>query len=199
MSVEMLTKDDFAERLKITLRKRGLKQSDISKATGVDVSKISNYFRGVNFPPVDVLAEIARALDVSIDYLCYGETTSNSPKTLGDAARTIVSLYGNGYISISSSARIERIRLGNDPFEFEDLEQQTAEITFPFRVIGSENNLDKFVLDLITMEELVDAKTISWDFFKRWLDDRYRTLDEEYVDFTSILLLNEDGTVDSQE
>lgn len=67
----------FAERLKQERKKRGWTQPDLAKASGVSIYTIEQYERQLAVPKIDVLLKIAKALDVSIDYL-MGRTSMPS-------------------------------------------------------------------------------------------------------------------------
>jgi len=54
----------------IQLRKgKNLSQTDFAKAIGASRTMVGNYERDVNSPSIEMLAKIAKVLDVSIDYL----------------------------------------------------------------------------------------------------------------------------------
>ena len=57
------------ERLKTTLRKRRLTQSQLSDATGITQAVISHYIKGTRMPTLRNLVKIADVLNVSTDYL----------------------------------------------------------------------------------------------------------------------------------
>ncbi|MBF7023642.1 helix-turn-helix domain-containing protein [Staphylococcus kloosii] len=65
--------EDFGSRLKYALEKRGFKQKDLSNATGIGVSSISDYIKGRNLPKRDKLNAILTALNVTEDFL-FGHT-----------------------------------------------------------------------------------------------------------------------------
>lgn len=55
------------------LDEKGLKNADVSRATGVSNMTLSDWKRGVSTPKQDKLMKIADFLGVSIDYLMTGE------------------------------------------------------------------------------------------------------------------------------
>lgn len=63
----------FAEILRETRIKRGIKQYQLADMVGVGNNTIWNYERGESVPNLYTAADIAKALGVSIDYLVYGE------------------------------------------------------------------------------------------------------------------------------
>ena len=60
----------FAERLRYALRSRGLTQGQLSVKAGVSPAHISMVLSEQREVGVDVAARLARALDVSLDWLC---------------------------------------------------------------------------------------------------------------------------------
>lgn len=72
--------DSFAERFKTALIVREMRQSDISRITGIDKSLISNYLSGNYKAKQDNLYLIAKALNVSESWLMgYDVPMSRAP------------------------------------------------------------------------------------------------------------------------
>lgn len=54
----------------MNLRKRkGLSQTDFAQAIGASRTMVGNYERNVNAPSIEMIAKIAKVLEVSIDFL----------------------------------------------------------------------------------------------------------------------------------
>lgn len=64
---------EFKDRLKISMQRRGMKASDLSRKTGINQPMLHYYLTGQFIPKHDRLAKIAEALDVSVDWLIGGE------------------------------------------------------------------------------------------------------------------------------
>lgn len=60
---------EFGERLKEALATKGMKQTELSKLTGIDKGTISHYISGSYKAKADNLYEISKALDVSEAWL----------------------------------------------------------------------------------------------------------------------------------
>ena len=60
---------NIAGRLKTVLEKHKMSQRDLARASGLTESAVSLYLSGKRLPRSPALAAMARALDVSIDYL----------------------------------------------------------------------------------------------------------------------------------
>lgn len=66
--------DTFAQRLRMALDIRGIKASDLSRATGITKATISRYLSGNFEAGSDRLSEIAKALNVSEVWLMGYDT-----------------------------------------------------------------------------------------------------------------------------
>lgn len=60
---------EFSERLRIALDKKGISQTKLSEETGIDMQTLSRYFNGKNLPRVKTSIELAKVLDISLDWL----------------------------------------------------------------------------------------------------------------------------------
>ncbi len=60
----------FATNMKIERLKRGWKQADLAKESGVSISSIARYEMEENIPTLDTATLLAGAFGVSIDALC---------------------------------------------------------------------------------------------------------------------------------
>ena len=61
--------DVFVARLRAALREAGLKQKELAKALGLDVTTVNGWCRGRNMPNTCYLPTICRTLCVSADWL----------------------------------------------------------------------------------------------------------------------------------
>lgn len=80
-------------------------QTDLSQASGISNTVISAFENGKKNPGLDTLAKLAKALEVSIDQLYYGDGNSaflNSVSDVGHkAVNSIVMLYDLDMISLT--------------------------------------------------------------------------------------------------
>lgn len=60
---------DLGSRLKFIRQKRGITQKELAKRINKSISAISSYESNAQQPPLDVIVDIALALNVSLDYL----------------------------------------------------------------------------------------------------------------------------------
>jgi transcriptional regulator with XRE-family HTH domain len=67
---EVNTHVSFADRVRQARTEAGLKQAELAKRMRVHQSEVSAYERGRYMPTFWNLCELARALNVSLDWLC---------------------------------------------------------------------------------------------------------------------------------
>lgn len=63
----------FGERLSNLIVKKRMTQREVALKSGVTESALSHYIKGDRVPRADALAEIARSLGTTVDYLMYGK------------------------------------------------------------------------------------------------------------------------------
>lgn len=80
---------DFSSKLRDIIESRGVTQSWLAEKTGATEATISRYLSGVHKPNLDIVARIAQALNVSIDYMM---DLSLSPIPYKEPEREIVIL-----------------------------------------------------------------------------------------------------------
>ena len=82
-----LTANEMGTRMKELRKKRGWTQQHIAKKLDKKVTTYSGWENSNRLPPTEMVPEIARALECTIDYL-YGRTTEPN-KTLADEIMTL--------------------------------------------------------------------------------------------------------------
>jgi len=65
----MSIRENFGQRLKVLRQYRKMSQDDVSLASGIDRSYISQIETGKSSPTLDIIDKIAKALNVSPDEL----------------------------------------------------------------------------------------------------------------------------------
>ncbi|PSL44643.1 transcriptional regulator with XRE-family HTH domain [Chitinophaga niastensis] len=71
----------FGQRVTIMRKQKNINQSELGTLIGTSGNIVSKYERDFITPSIDVAAKIAKALNVSIDYLVNGITTEKGPIT----------------------------------------------------------------------------------------------------------------------
>ena len=69
---------NFGEHLKQLRSERGFSQEIFASKIGVHVTNLSKYERNISTPSLDVAERIAKAFNISIDQLVYGDQKANS-------------------------------------------------------------------------------------------------------------------------
>ena len=173
----------FAQRMKRSRGRLGIKQKDLAERVGVTPQTISAYEnadvggKGKN-PTLENAVEIAKALDVSLDWLCGMEHSQPKPDremTLGDCARMISEMFSWGTVRFSEKTETDG-RFVGDPYEGGQFEE--FEVTYPV-IMFTDGELKKFVTDHKKMHSLLDSKTIDRDLFNGWLAGRLADLDKK--------------------
>lgn len=60
---------DIGAKITQLRKKKNLSQMEFAKAIGASRTMVGNYERNVNSPSIEMIAKIAKVLEVSIDYL----------------------------------------------------------------------------------------------------------------------------------
>lgn len=81
------------ENLRSVIRQRGVTQAWLAEQADTTEATVSRYITGVHSPRIELIAKMARALNVSVDYLLGLSESSipNEPPT--PEMRTIISSY----------------------------------------------------------------------------------------------------------
>ncbi len=68
---------DFSEKIKAARKKCGISQEGLAELLGVSRQAVSKWELGDGYPQTEKLAELARTLNVSLDYLLLGEEAAD--------------------------------------------------------------------------------------------------------------------------
>lgn len=77
--------EGFTDRLLNSRKSKGFSQQDLAKMADVHFTNVGKYERGEAIPSADVLNRIAKALEVSADYLLNGTVNEQASISLLDA------------------------------------------------------------------------------------------------------------------
>lgn len=177
----MLEKEQLSKNLKAALEKQNISQAQLAEKVGTTAANISNYMRGNAFPPVDTLVEIAKALEVSLDQLCNmdeSEASHSVPQSLGDVARLIDEMYFWDNIKIQFVNETEVYQIAG---HYDEAEFGERMVSYP-AIIFRDGELKKYICDNNKMKSLLSEKTIDYNFYKRWREDRFSSLDRVPVE-----------------
>lgn len=95
--------EKLGERIVGLIKERNLTQKDLATMAGVTESALSRYINNEREPKLEVLANLATALDTTIDYL----TTGAKPETDFDE---IYRLVARGSYSLTEAQKMQIIK-----------------------------------------------------------------------------------------
>lgn len=85
----------LAERIRNTRLQKKLSQVELAELTNINLKSLSRYELGTTIPPANLLADIARVLEVSTDYLIVGEASVIQDKDLYNKFTAIQAISGD--------------------------------------------------------------------------------------------------------
>ena len=81
----------LGKRLKLIRQNQSVSQIELAKLTDIHYTQICRYEKENIVPSIEALKKIADVLNVSIDYLVYGEEKHNTEKKIQD--KTLLNLF----------------------------------------------------------------------------------------------------------
>lgn len=72
-----LMKEQIGQRLKQLIKENGISNVEIIKQTGISKNILSNYYKGEIPNNIITLAKISQILGSSLDYIIFGDETTN--------------------------------------------------------------------------------------------------------------------------
>lgn len=60
---------EFPNKLRVLRKNKGWSQGQLAQKIGADLQRVSKYERGVIWPTMELMVQIARVFEVSVDYL----------------------------------------------------------------------------------------------------------------------------------
>lgn len=168
--------NNIGTRIKETREKKGMKQNALASQVKIAPQTLSAYENGSKIPTLDNLINLARELDVSLDWLvwperCFREAEEN---TIGNVARMIDALYSAGYITFGEMeySYMTEPRWNDYP----------EEVTINIPSIGFHSEkLSEFLKHYKKMRDLLSDKTIDNSLFQQWLEARISDLDKYMI------------------
>ena len=85
----MVNAELIGRHIREARKKKGWTQQRLSDATGVTTSAISAYENGLKTPSLDTLDRFARALESTLDLLCYGNESEAFIERAGSSGRIV--------------------------------------------------------------------------------------------------------------
>ena len=91
---------EIGKRIKLKRKQLKITQEKLAEIIDVSTSFISEIERGTSISSLQTITKIAQTLDLSLDYLIFGITMSNSNTTFYDILKTIPEKNHELYISL---------------------------------------------------------------------------------------------------
>ena len=162
--MEERQKEIFAQRLSELRKEKNETQAEFSQRTGIRQQTISGYENGKISPTLDAAIEIAKACDVSVDWLC-GLTDTRRNKFI-EYADVIMALVNIGQAT-GGNLYLTKVEVDRYDYDGPWVEEQVA-----LRIEDEE--IQKFLKSWNDILPLVKSKTISGNLYSLWLKDEMR-------------------------
>jgi transcriptional regulator with XRE-family HTH domain len=111
MTMEELTKSQFAQTLRTLMKKKNLTGTSLATKAKLSKSAVSNYLGGKAIPNAESQAALAKALGVSVNALAPAEGADGSSgaiyKMESQHGRAFVRI--NGWVSMEAALELHRI------------------------------------------------------------------------------------------
>ena len=185
---------EFCTRLRECRLKMQMTQKELATKAGIATGTLSAYETGAKKPSVSVAAQLADALEVSLDWLCGRESTQNDtfPKTYGELFRMLIRLHENSS---------PRVMLNSEEIEFDEYiqkyhpkmpeedqmflvddytsrDQEGEEYFYNVSlaiIIIRDDILASFFKGWNNIENLHNEKIIDDEMYQLWIDKRINT------------------------
>lgn len=115
----MYNKDVLSKRMKELRQKKNLTQRQLAKMANTTPTSVSAYEKGQKTPSIEVLCNIANALETSVDWLC-GNKITKPIYTYADVIKSLLSALSNieftidGTFDMNTSIKWAYINICND-------------------------------------------------------------------------------------
>ncbi len=83
---------DFKLRIKELRIKSDMTQKEFAKKAEISVAAYSAYEQGTKMPPLEIAMKIAKAFNVSLDWLCGFWADSSVPKSIGEVIKMLIDM-----------------------------------------------------------------------------------------------------------
>lgn len=159
--MEERQKEIFAQRLSELRKEKNETQAEFSQRTGIRQQTISGYENGKISPTLDAAIQIAKACDVSLDWLCgLSDTKRNKLTEYADVIAALVEI---------EQTTLGQFYLSKEEVERYDYEGRWLEELITLRIEDEE--IQKFLKSWNNILPLVKSNTISRNLYELWLKD----------------------------
>ena len=116
-----MTQNIIGERIAGLLMEQGKTQRELAKHVGTTEASISRYIKGYRVPKGPILANIAKTLHTTTDYLLGNEKDSNDPELEYNYTHRAIARNANRW------SKKQKMYLVNSLFENDESEEDTEE------------------------------------------------------------------------
>ncbi|MEZ5435684.1 MAG: helix-turn-helix domain-containing protein [Pseudomonadales bacterium] len=180
--MDSLLRAQFGERLRQVLAARGLKSADLARLTGESATKAAGWLQGKGLM-VAGLAQIAVALDVSLDWLVHGVGSEMAPEKMDLSPMEEQLLVALRHYGESTSRHLlgllQSIEMTGISASLQQLHAKTllADMALPSVILCHHGNLlvaNEAFAHLLGLEcDALDA--LVGQSYKKWLPHRLRS------------------------
>lgn len=119
-----MTQNIIGERIAGLLMEQGKTQRELAKQVGTTEASISRYIKGYRVPKGTILANIAKALHTTTDYLLGNEKDSNDPELEYNYTQRAIARNANWW------SKKQKLDLVNALFENAEDDEETVNDVF---------------------------------------------------------------------
>lgn len=94
----------LGERLEYIIKKRGISNYKIAKDLGISQSTIKNWITGNSNPTLDKFIELLQLIEVSADYLLFGDE-NNKEEKINEEDKRIQKIYSK--LNITNKTKVD--------------------------------------------------------------------------------------------
>lgn len=145
----MYDKNILAKRMRGLRQGKNLTQRQLAEKSNTTAASISAYEKGQKTPSIEVLCNIAAALDTSVDWLCGQKTSESKMNTYADVIKHLL------------------LALNSIDYQIAIFEVQGSDIPY-IEILDDE--MEQFIQKLWKVKELKDQEVMDDDIFGSWLD-----------------------------
>ena len=172
----------FANRIKQLRESLNMTQMDFSKHIGVKQQTLSGYERGLMKPPLDVVTDIAKKCNVSIDWLCGLTNKKNNDDTIETYADVIKLLLRIQKLDLVSKFDLEIVDIRNP---------LTGNFNMRAGLFTDDPKINTIIQNIEKMLSVLNDGTINQDIFDTWLDGFLEKYNDPLITWDSISLRSE--------
>ena len=161
----MENRNMFAQRLKQVREEKKMTQKAFSEFLEIKQQTLSGYETDKISPSLEVAAEIAKKLDISLDWLCGNGDTRNLKREFKTCADVIKALY---QMDLEVEIKVNDMYFADDS-------------GYEYCIRINHDVFESFLPAWKKMLELFHSQTISRELYDLWINDQIRAYSEKML------------------